>query len=57
MLTTILLFIIRVHKYEIKLRMDSTLAKYHLHGYLCNQLGDALFCVTSAERAERDPGK
>jgi hypothetical protein len=30
------------------------------NSYLCNQLGNALFCVTSgifAERAQRDPAK
>jgi hypothetical protein len=31
-----------------------------INSYLCNQLGNALFCVTSgifAERAQRDPAK
>jgi hypothetical protein len=32
----------------------------HRNSYLCNQLGNALFCVTSgtfARRAQRDPAK
>jgi hypothetical protein len=39
---------------------QSILAAIVLNSYLCNQLGNALFCVTSgifAGRAQRDPAK